>query len=125
MVRIILVITFVLISALTTVIYGQAAATGKISISGNILSEKQEVTADAVVYLLDASGEKLIKTETSNENGNFVFENIPAADYQVKVSVNGKNRFSGTVFSANQNLTLPTIVLQPEINDLNEVVISK
>ncbi|MGK4566498.1 TonB-dependent receptor domain-containing protein [Flavobacterium sp. 3HN19-14] len=125
MIRIIFIITFMLISAMTTIIYGQNSDALKISISGNVLSEKQEVVADAVIYLMDASGEKLIKTETSNENGNFVFEDISSGAYSMKISVNGKNRFSGTSFSAAKNLTLPTIILQPEINDLNEVVISK
>lgn len=124
MIRLIYLLVLFLLSAITSLIYGQELPE-KITISGNISSEKNEIVANAIVFLIYSSDEKLAKTEYADENGKFVFENVSKGNYLIKISENGQARYSGNPFEANGNLSLPTIILTSEVQKLEEVVITK
>lgn len=125
MIRLIFLFVMLVLSAYASIMYGQNSEVEKINISGKILSEKNENIANAIIYLLDSSDEKLAKTEYSDENGQFVFQNISKGNYFIKVSENGKTRYTGKSFEANENMELAALILASEIQKLDEVVITK
>ncbi len=125
MIRFILYLFLIVISTLTNLLYGQnLEQPEKISISGKIISGKNETVANVIVYLVDSS-KKLAKTEYSDENGQFLFQNVSKGIYLIKIIENGKTRHEGELFEANQNLELSSIVLKTDVQNLDEVVITK
>lgn len=75
MIRIISSLIVLLISLLTSLLFGQEAPPPKISISGNVLSEKNEIVQNVIISLLDANTKNVIKTELISENVGFTFAN--------------------------------------------------
>jgi len=124
MLRLIYLITAMAVSAVTTMVYGQTEAAA-ITITGTIISEKNEASNNTIIYLMDSSNKTIIKTETPAENGNFLFENVTAGTYLIKISENGKQLYLGEPFSANQSTELKTITLSAATSAINEVVITK
>lgn len=125
MIRIILFLMLFCLSTMASIVYGQELASEKYSISGSVLSEKNNIAVDAVVYLMNAADNALVKTETSDVAGKFVFENVSEGRYLIKVSENGNSKYVGNAFEVNQNTNLPAIVLETQIQQLDEVVITK
>lgn len=126
MIRLLLFLIMLVISTLTSLLYGQnTELPEKITISGKILSEKNEAVSNAIVYLVHSSNQELAKTETSDETGKFIFQNVSKGSYLIKIGENGKTRYTGQPFDANQNLELPSVVLSAEVQNLDEVVITK
>jgi len=114
-----------MVSTMTSLLFGQnLEQPEKISISGKITSDKDESISNTIVYLVDSS-QKLVKTEYSDENGQFVFQNVTKGMYQVQIVENGKTRYESQPFEAIQNVELPPIVLKADIQNLDEVVITK
>ena len=125
MLRFILILAILMVSTMTSLLFGQnLEQPEKISISGKITSDKDESISNTIVYLVDSS-QKLVKTEYSDENGQFVFQNVTKGMYQVQIVENGKTRYESQPFEAIQNVELPPIVLKADIQNLDEVVITK
>lgn len=97
----------------------------KVIISGNLKFEKQTSTNDVFIYLFENDSKRLIKTETPNKNGDFKFENISKGKYYLEIGENGKTRELHETFAAQNDIDLGTITAAPNINQLNEVVITK
>ncbi len=125
MIRLIYIFTLLVLSAITSLLYAQNGATDKISITGTLLSEKSEPLENTVISLLNASDEKLMKTESADASGKFLFENVAKGTYLLKVSENTKIKYIGQPFEANENIDLATISLKSDINILEGVVITK
>jgi hypothetical protein len=123
MIRLFYFFALFLLTAITTVVFGQTTDT-KIVVSGRVVSDKNTAVADAIISLLNADG-KIVKTESSDAKGDFVFSNINTGSYQIKIAVNGKQRYSGDVFTANENLVVGTMTLLPDTQNLEEVVVVK
>lgn len=125
MIRVILFLMLLCLSTMASIVYGQELASEKYSISGTVLSENNSVVADAVIYLMNATDHTLVKTETSDADGKFVFETVPNGNYVIKVSEKEVSKHSGKPFEVSQNTNLPAIVLGAEVQQLDEVVITK
>jgi outer membrane receptor protein involved in Fe transport len=144
MLKIILSFTLFLISVFTTIIYGQNSVSGPssgnesnllakneivtngtLTITGTVLSEKNEIVKEGIVNLFRSTDHKLVKTEFTNNDSKFLFENVSEGSYYVTVSENGKTKYTGSSFDVSANLELSTIVLALETSDLKEVVIKK
>lgn len=125
MLRFILILAILMVSTMTSILFGQnLEQPEKISISGKITSDKDESIYNTIVYLVD-SAQKLAKTEYSDENGRFVFQNVAKGMYQIQIVENGKTRYESLPFEAIQNVELPPIVLKANVQNLDEVVITK
>lgn len=122
MIRLSFSLAFFFISAITSLAFGQNAEPEKISISGKVL-DKTDPVSDAAIFLM--SNGQIAKSESSDTSGNFIFSNIEKGEYSIWISVNGKIRYSGNPFSANENLILEPIILPDETTKLDEVVIAK
>ncbi|PWA11481.1 outer membrane beta-barrel family protein [Flavobacterium laiguense] len=144
MLKIILSVTFFLLSVFATIIYGQnlgsgpsssnesnllakneVVANGILTISGTVLSEKSEIVNEGIINLYRSTDHKLVKTELTNTTGKFLFENISEGSYYVTVSENGKTKYTGQPFDVLASLELPSIFLILESSALKEVVIKK
>ncbi|WP_447635506.1 TonB-dependent receptor domain-containing protein [Flavobacterium microcysteis] len=125
MLRFILILAILMVSTMTSMLFGQnLEQPEKISIAGKITSDKDESISNTIVYLVDST-QKLVKTEYSDENGRFVFQNVAKGMYQVQIVENGKTRYESLPFEAIQNIELPPIVLKADVQNLEEVVITK
>lgn len=125
MVKLLHSLAVLLLSAVSSLLFAQTAASEKITVSGTILSEKNSPVPDAVISLVSAADGKLVKTESADSNGKFIFENVAKGSFILNVSINGKPRYNGKPFDANENIILVPIVPEPEINKLDEVVVTK
>src|SRR4030095_9092027 len=82
--QVFLILTFTLISCGT--LFGQLTASG--SISGAIKDKNQAVIGNATVTITNkATG--LSRTTTTNENGEYTFDLLPAGRYDIKASASG------------------------------------
>lgn len=124
MLRIILFLMLFYLSAMTSFVFGQDLGE-KNQIAGTVLSEKNLAVADAVIHLIDHTDNTLIKTETSDLEGKFVFENVSNGNYFIKISENGNTKYTGNHFEINGNTVLDEIILTSEAQQLDEVVITK
>jgi len=125
MLRFILILAILMVSTMTSMLFGQnLEQPEKISIAGKTTSDKDESISNTIVYLVDST-QKLVKTEYSDENGRFVFQNVAKGMYQVQIVENGKTRYESLPFEAIQNVELPPIVLKADVQNLEEVVITK
>lgn len=102
-----------------------AQSPGKIDGKLKFPAENQTV----LVQLLSAGDQSIVKTQVSESDGSFLFENLPAADYTVLIDdVNFMLYQSDTITISyqDQHVTLPEIVLTANItNQLGEVVVQK
>jgi len=123
MIRLFYFFALFLITAVTTVVFGQSPEAG-IQISGKVVSGQNTPVPDAIISLFTLDG-KIAKTESSDPNGDFILSNISAGNYQIKISVNGKPLYSGEPFEATQSLSLGNLTLLPNTENLAEVVVVK
>lgn len=125
MIRILLLISFYVITALLSLLYGQQAENGSITISGMALDDSGETIPFAIIYLKDANEDKLIKTEASDENGIYIFEGIPKGKYFLEISQSGQDVQKGEPFEITGDKELPPFVFHSQIQQLNEAVVIK
>ncbi len=95
------------------------------AINGVIVNEKGEKTASAEIFLFENPENKLVKTELSNEKGEFIFGSVTKGNYYLKIMVNGELKYTGNSFDVTSDSTLGTLILEPETKQLEEVVVSK
>jgi hypothetical protein len=124
MLRLIYLITAFAVSVITSVVYGQTEIE-KISITGTVVSEKNELLVTSIVYLMDSSNKSIVKTEFTDQSGRFLFENVSKGTYLIKISENGKQKYLGEPFQAAENIDLKNILIKSEVNNLQEVVVAK
>lgn len=104
------------------------AQTLQAKITGKLLDEKQSAISFATLSLLNRTDSNLVKGTISNEQGDFIFENINVDKYIIKIEAVG---FETKLLEVNQIDTSKlifnwnNIILQTNIKQLNEVNISK
>lgn len=122
MTRIIFWITMLIAFILPTLLFGQNNST--YSISGNIQSEKQENIAQTEIYLFLDADNSLVKTELTDDNGNFLFQNIQNGSYSLKINLEG-------IITTMKSLRLQsdevigTLTVKTTTEKLKEVVVEK
>jgi Outer membrane protein beta-barrel family len=123
MLRFIYLLTTMVVTAVTSLLSAQNVD-DRITIKGVVHSE-QKLTANTFISLLRTSDQSLVKTELLAENGAFAFENVAKGNYFITVTENGKTKFTGTAFDANNTVEDLTITMDASVNNLQEVVIKK
>jgi hypothetical protein len=123
MLRFLYLLTAMAVTALTSILNAQNTD-DRITIKGHVASE-QKLSANTIVSLFKSSDKALVKTELLSENGSFSFENVPMGNYTIAVVENGKTKFTGAAFDANQNVEDMTITMGASVNNLQEVVVKK
>ncbi len=123
MLRFIYLLTAMAVTAISSMLNAQSAD-GKIILKGHVVSE-QKMSANTVVSLFKSSDKTLVKTELLTENGAFAFENVSKENYFITVTENGKTKFTGTAFDANNDVVDMTVTIAASVNNLQEVVVKK
>lgn len=94
-------------------------------IKGLVKDDKGKIVSAATVTLHKAKDSILVKTDITNAEGAFEFTTLSSGNYFIKVSAIGNNTYtSGAVeISEGQTLNLPSIALQANAHELNDVVV--
>jgi hypothetical protein len=88
---------------------------GKIALTTN-------TPADGIsLYLQRATDSVLVKVEVTNATGQYVFDNIKAGQYRLKVADMMVSPYRSAVINLTENTELPLIMLTPKSNQLKEV----
>jgi hypothetical protein len=91
------------------------------TLKGTIVDAQNEPLAFANVVLME-TGKDLPKGAVSDENGNYIFENLPTGTYTLEVSVLGFETKKFEAFELTKDKTI-NAVLKEESQTLDEVVI--
>lgn len=125
MLKIIYTISAFVLSVFLATLFAQSAENQKITISGSVQSARNQNVTNAVVSLFNSSDKKIIKIETTDNQGLFAFQNIAKGNYYIQISENNQLKFTRESFEASQSVNLGTLVFSEEIQKLDEVVIAK
>lgn len=104
--------------------HAQVTPTGKIT--GQVHLENNKPALNATVALQRSADSVLVKTALPNEEGIFEFENIKPGSYTVAVSQVGYTKIKSAIIQIgpdNQQVTIPAIVLTPQVQSLEGVTI--
>ncbi len=93
------------------------------TISGKIVSDKNEPVADAVIQLLNKDS-ALVKTEISDAGGEYHFESVKPSAYFVMISAFNHDPHSTRLTEIQNNTVLPAIVLKKTAVDLKEITVT-
>ncbi|WP_373058930.1 outer membrane beta-barrel protein [Zunongwangia sp. H14] len=87
-------------------------------------AELQEPIPYATIIINDAEG-KLVTGITTGDNGSFTINKVDDGSYQLKVQFIGYKTFTKDldISSGNRNLELGVIALEPEVAQLNDVMV--
>ncbi len=106
---------------------GVLAQKSSISVSGTIKDKVSKETLPFVNVVLKKSTDSTFVSGTiSNDNGLFTFSDAKPNDYLLEVSYIGYKKYSSPVFigSNSEFIDLGTILLEEDIEQLNEVVVT-
>ncbi len=87
--------------AICTSVYSQSIKSKGI-ISGSLVNEDQEPIVYATIGLLSSKDSLLVKGSITDEEGNFVFENVAFGSYLLEISHVGYKKFRSRVFTLNE-----------------------
>jgi iron complex outermembrane receptor protein len=95
-------------------------------ISGSITDKQQKPLSGSTVALSNAKDSSIVKLGTSDKDGHFLFQNIRAGRYFIKVSHIGYTNVSGAVFDYDAKTAYSMPVLESAIlsKELKAVVVS-
>lgn len=101
------------------------AQSGKIT--GRVQTADQKSMEPAMISLLSATDNSLVKTEITQANGAFVFENLKEGTYLLSFDEPGYKPFLSEkiALGLNQETTVNVVIEALQANNLNEVVVQK
>lgn len=110
----------------TEVVLAHTQVTPIGKITGQVHLENNKPALNATVALQRSADSVLVKTALPNEEGIFEFENIKPGSYTVAVSQVGYTKIKSAIIQIgpdNQQVTIPAIVLTPQVQSLEGVTI--
>lgn len=124
MTRLILWLTLLLVTACQTQLLGQNSASEKVTLSGKLITENNNKIALSEVFLYQTENNILIKTELTNENGEFVFVGVQKGNYTLKT--NWKDEIiTVTSITIQSETNLGTLTVKTQPQQLQEVVVER
>lgn len=123
MLRLIFWIAFFIAFTLPLLLFGQNSSNEKVVLSGTLTTADNQKFALSEVYLFELTNSNLVKTELTNEKGEFSFE-IPKGSYLIKVDFNSET-ITLTSVEAIANKDLGVLVVKNTTEQLKEVVVEK
>ncbi len=95
------------------------------NITGKIIDEQKAPMPFVAIALFQINDSSLVKTNVTDVDGSFEFEQIPTGNYFLKVNFTGYTTYvSGQINVETNAIELPAINLQPNKTVLSEVEIS-
>lgn len=96
-----------------------AQKTGKLS--GKVVDEKGQALPFAVVNVLNSPDTTIVKSGSTNVDGEFIFDQIKDGNYQLSISMMGYKARKTTAFLLNGNLKMADIIMENDAKQLKEV----
>jgi len=96
-----------------------AQKTGKLS--GKVVDEKGQALPFAVVSILNSPDTTVVKSGSTNVDGEFIFDQMKDGNYQLSVSMMGYKARKTAAFVLNGNLKMADIILENDVKQLKEV----
>jgi outer membrane receptor protein involved in Fe transport len=110
-------LSILLLSSVTLISAAQSSIKGKIT-------DNEHPLPGATVLLLLAQDSALVHGVITNNEGQFLFENIPDGTYAISASIIGYSRHRlKNIVVKDEDVTIPAIILAEETTQLGEVVI--
>lgn len=103
-------------------IFGIFSLQAQHTIKGKITDDQNEPLAFANVVLFEVNSDNPPKGAVSDENGNYILENIPSGEYQIEISMLGFETKKIEKFKLDGDKTF-NATLAEETQTLNEVVV--
>lgn len=110
----------IIVSVLLIFVFSPSIA--QYTISGKVTDNSKIPLPFANITLHQIGNEELLKGVVSDDQGNYLFEDIEKGTYEIEVSVLGFESEKTEVFELNENKTF-TFVLEEEVQSLNEVIV--
>ena len=110
----------IIVSVLLIFVFSPSIA--QYTISGKVTDNSKIPLPFANITLHQIKNEELLKGVVSDDQGNYLFEDIEKGTYEIEVSVLGFESEKTEVFELNENKTF-TFVLEEEVQSLNEVIV--
>ncbi|WP_131539180.1 outer membrane beta-barrel family protein [Pedobacter nototheniae] len=110
---------FMLITCLLA--WGTSFAQKNSKLSGKVVDEKNQTVAFAIVKLLNFPDTNVVKSVSTNPDGDFIIDQVKSGDYVLSVSMVGYKTKKTAKISVNGNLNIPSIVIESTTKQLNEV----
>ena len=117
-------LTTLLICFLTFETQGQNQDEKTFTISGNLILEKESANEDVIIHLVENGSKKIVKSEILDTAGLFLFKDILAGNYFLKVDRKSKIVYKSELIDLKENVDLGKIQINTE-NVIEEVVITK
>ncbi len=95
-----------------------------LSISGNIVDNKNVGIPFATIILKSAKDSSMVKADITTDNGSFIFERLGAGQYFAEASYIGLTTFTTNLINLEKSTILPDIALQEDAKQLDEVVVT-
>jgi outer membrane receptor protein involved in Fe transport len=115
-------ILFVLATSIS--LFSQTTINKRNELSGTLLTNGNVPIADAVIQLLKAADSSLVKTEFSDDKGEFKFIDVKPNTYFVQTNVIGYSRFASSVFTFIESTKLAPFNLTKSEVELKEVSVT-
>ncbi len=118
-----LLISLLLLVTSVMTLAAQSAETG---LRGKIVDENQEPVAFASVVLLQTSDSSMVKAGYSEEDGSFLFADLPAGTYYVSISLVGYDTYRSPSLEVESGhmIAVGQIQLAPFATQLGEIVVA-
>ena len=100
---------------------GASFAQKNSKLSGKVVDEKGQALAFAVVKVLNSPDTTIVKSGSTNVDGEFIFDQLKEGNYRLSVSMMGHKTKKTESFALTGDLKLPSIVLNGEAKQLKEV----
>ncbi len=100
---------------------GASFAQKNSKLSGKVVDEKGQALAFAVVKVLNSPDTTIVKSGSTNVDGEFIFDQLKEGNYRLSVSMMGHKTKKTESFALTGDLKLPAIVLNGEAKQLKEV----
>lgn len=112
---------FILLIAFVSM--GEISYSQLYNVKGIVLDENSKPISDAIIQLLSHKDSSLVKTEFTNDLGQFEFNNLQIEKYFIQINLLGYNNFISKVIEPSQNNSNQQIILQKNSVDLKEVAV--
>ncbi|MGA9651718.1 carboxypeptidase regulatory-like domain-containing protein, partial [Pedobacter sp.] len=100
---------------------GASFAQKNSKLSGKVVDEKGQALAFAVVKVLNSPDTTIVKSGSTNVDGEFIFDQLKEGNYRLSVSMMGHKTKKTESFALTGDLKLPSIILNGEAKQLKEV----
>lgn len=95
-----------------------------LSISGKITDNNNRSIPFATIILKSGLDSSMVKADITLEDGSFIFEKLLPGQYFAEASYLGMTSFTSNVIELIQSLVWPDIILQEDVQQLKEVVVT-